>query len=78
LTVCGIGVVDIGFAASARWHDRFPVIPFVGEEKLDPGHFRNCDRALPFERNYKHNSSNCHEERSRKKTAAGQHGNSKR
>jgi hypothetical protein len=36
------------------------------------------DQALPFERNYKYEGSNCDEERSRKKTAAGQHGNSQR
>jgi hypothetical protein len=33
---------------------------------------------LSFERNYKHESSNCDEKRSRKKAAAGQDGNGQR
>lgn len=88
--MCGVGVVDIGFAASARWQPVekaeltanmtamivLKLIAMSMKREIHEVIFR--DQALPFERNYKYEGSNCDEERSRKKTAAGQHGNSQR
>jgi hypothetical protein len=91
LTVCGVGIVDIGFAASWRWQ---PVAKAELTTKvsakivLKPMHlsmkrkFTNSVSAYDwdssFERNYKDESSNCDEERSRKKSATGQYRNGQR
>jgi hypothetical protein len=87
--VCGVGVVDIGFAASARWQPvekaeltskviakiilKLIALPMKGSSQPVK---RGLN--LSFERNYKHESSNCDEKRSRKKAAAGQDGNGQR